>query len=152
MSSTPEPSAAQDWLVRLFSARNLWLCTVISVVVICMPPEGLSFDLCMYKNLTHAPCPGCGLTRSGANLVRGNFGRAIDYNPFGLVFMPTLFGLGLVALLPQSVRQAISNRLLPWAKPLWWACWLLLIAFVLHGVVRTIAVICGWATFPASWL
>src|SRR3712207_7945107 len=45
--------------------------------------DGLGVEMCAGKRLTNAPCPGCGMTRCGSNLVRGNVRRALQYHPLG---------------------------------------------------------------------
>lgn len=40
---------------------------------------------CFFKNLTGYPCPSCGVTRSVAQLFRGNFLVALYMNPLGLL-------------------------------------------------------------------
>jgi hypothetical protein len=52
----------------------------------------LSFaPACVFRELTHIPCPTCGSTRAGTHLLHGEFFAALTLNP--------LFTLGLFALL-----------------------------------------------------
>jgi hypothetical protein len=118
-----------------------------------MPPEkGLGINLCMMQRITGAPCPGCGVTRCGSNLVRGNFRRAFDYNPFGFILHPILFSLVCLSLLPDAVRAAFARRLLPWQRAMrifniaFWS------AFFVFGLVRWVAVMSGLMMFPPNWL
>jgi hypothetical protein len=41
--------------------------------------------ICMFKAITHLPCPSCGTTRSLILLARGEVWNAIMINPFGLI-------------------------------------------------------------------
>src|SRR5262249_28110375 len=121
--------------------------------VILLPPEkGLGINLCMMQRLTGAPCPGCGVTRSGSNLVRGNIRRAFDYNPFGLILHPILFGLVCLSLLPDAVRAAFARRLLPWQRTIRVFNMVFWTAFLIFGLARWVAVMSGIMTFPPNWL
>lgn len=41
--------------------------------------------LCIYKNITGYPCPGCGMTRSTISLFKGNIIESFFYNPLAIV-------------------------------------------------------------------
>lgn len=150
MNSASRPDS-QRWLAGFFCPLVLRLCAVLALLVACMPPEGLAVELCPAVRWTHAPCPGCGLTRCGAHLLRGQVGQAANLNPFGLLFIPGMFALGSLALLPTPWLERIKSRLEPVAAPariLWYT---LLAAFVIFGVFRWFSVIIGWEQFPARW-
>jgi hypothetical protein len=151
MSAPPQDS--QSWVMYLFSDRHLRLCALFSVIVVLMPPEGIpGLDLCVYKSLTGLPCPGCGITRSGSNLARGNFARAFNYHPFGPVLMPPIFLLGVMALLPRLWRDRVRSRVLTVANPLRRFYLALVVVFVVFGLLRSWCVFERWMTFPAEWL
>ncbi len=131
------------------ASRQTLLVLPIAAAVILMPPEtGLGIELCMFKNATGGPCPGCGVTRSCSNFVRGNFQRSIEFHPLGLILAPVLFGIAILSLLPGAVRKAFAERtgrcgrLLAIASILFWT------AFFAYGIVRWVAVMTGYMTFP----
>ena len=117
----------RSWVRRLMDDLTLRLSAVFILAVILMPAEGLGVDLCPSRVLTNAPCPGCGMTRSGANLVRGHFLRAVQYHPFGPVLIPIIAVLGFLGLAPQRggggrgrlwcAISGFSSRLAPPAWP-----------------------------------
>ena len=41
--------------------------------------------LCVYKNVTGHPCPGCGMTRSTISLFSGRLVESFFYNPLAIV-------------------------------------------------------------------
>jgi hypothetical protein len=41
---------------------------------------------CLFKEMAGLPCPFCGVTRSLASFIRGDFKLAFLYNPFSLLF------------------------------------------------------------------
>lgn len=144
-------SDSQRWLDEFFRPHVVRLCAVMAVLVVCMPPEGLSVDLCPSIRWTNAPCPGCGLTRCGANLLRGQVGQAVNLNPFGLVIIPAVFALGSLALVPPRWLGQISDRIVLLAAGARVACFTLLTAFLIFGALRWLLVITGCARFPAQW-
>ncbi len=48
---------------------------------------GTSYTLCLFKNLTDHPCPGCGSTRATLALMSGQLGTAFSYNPLATTFL-----------------------------------------------------------------
>lgn len=42
-------------------------------------------SVCVYKNITGFPCPGCGMTRSTISLFKGDFFQSIMWNPLAIV-------------------------------------------------------------------
>lgn len=50
-----------------------------------------SFDsfegVCMFKRITHIPCPSCGSTRTILSIFHGEFGNAFMYNPLGFAIL-----------------------------------------------------------------
>lgn len=146
-------AAAEDrsWVGRLLDDLTLRLCAVFLLVVILMPPEGLGVDLCPSRFVTHAPCPGCGMTRSGSNLVRGHFVRAMEYHPFGPVLIPVIAALSFLGLAPRHWRQAARHFLARYERHLRLLYGTGVAAFLTFGVVRWACVFFGWMSFPARW-
>lgn len=44
-------------------------------------------SICFIKNVTDIPCPSCGSTRSVISLLKGDFWKAIQYNPLGYLIV-----------------------------------------------------------------
>lgn len=66
-------------------------------------------SLCVLRNTTGLPCPGCGLTRSWVDLVRGNPGASLEHHRLGWLVM-----LYIVA---QAVRHGAWLAAPPWRPP-----------------------------------
>lgn len=136
-------------LPAFLASRQTLLTLPVLIVVILMPPEnGLGIDLCMLKNLTGAPCPGCGVTRSCSNFVRGNFRRSVQFHPLGLIFAPVLLGLAALSLLPGAVRKLVAERLSRYDRFLVIASILFWTVFFIYGAARWFAVMAGYLAFP----
>lgn len=63
-------------------------------------------SLCIFKNTTGLPCPGCGLTRSVVYAAHGLWHQAFTYHPFGPLFLVGL-GWGLAAAV-ISLRRPLN--------------------------------------------
>jgi hypothetical protein len=138
------------WLARTVDDLSLWACAAYAAVILVMPPEGIAaLELCPSVRWTQAPCPGCGMTRCGANLVRGRLRRAADYHPAGVVIVPLLFVAGAVGLLPRRCREAFRRGLLRRRRLAGRLGALLLGCFLVFGCARWWAVRTGRMSFPA---
>jgi hypothetical protein len=144
------PPERRYWLTAFIAGRQIRFCILILLIVVLMPPEaGLGIDLCMMHRMTGAPCPGCGVTRSGSNLFRGNFKRAIEYHPFGLILHPILVGLVCLSVLPGTVRAALARRMAGWKRVLQVLNGGFWFAFFAFGLIRWVAVMANVMSFPA---
>lgn len=47
-------------------------------------------SICLFRNWTGLPCPGCGLTHAGFALLKGNFVLAWHYNATIFIAIPLL--------------------------------------------------------------
>ncbi|MFL5342903.1 MAG: DUF2752 domain-containing protein [Gemmataceae bacterium] len=141
------------WLISWLTSRQLyWILLAVLYVVVQPPQGGLGEwgvpDMCTLHRTTGAPCPGCGMTRSGANIVRGHFGTALRFHPFGYVFMPVLFGLGVMSVLPMAWRVAVARRLQRRERALRLAYYAVIAAFLIFGLVRFVLVLADVVAFP----
>ena len=73
-------------------------------------------SLCLLRNVTGLPCPGCGLTRSWVDLVRGDLGASLGHHRLGWLIMLYVAAQairhGLWLAVPRSRRS--SDRLGGW--------------------------------------
>ena len=46
--------------------------------------------VCLFKRLTHIPCPSCGSTRSVLALLNGDITGAVMWNPLGIILLTLL--------------------------------------------------------------
>jgi Protein of unknown function (DUF2752) len=141
----------RSMLPSFLASRQLRLTLLVLLAVILMPPEdGLGIDLCVMRNFTGAPCPGCGVTRSCSNFFRGRFRRSVQFHPLGLIFAPVLLGLAVLSLLPAATRKLFAERLSRYDRLLVIASILFWTVFFIYGAVRWFAVMAGYIAFPPS--
>ena len=79
-------------LILLLSlAGYLWIgwCTASA------PLHGSAPAVCLFREVTHLPCPACGTTRSLILLMNGAFRKSFVMNPFGA---PLAAGLVIIPL------------------------------------------------------
>src|SRR5713226_884160 len=149
----PKATPTRFWLVDWLKSNHLRWILLVALYVIVQPPEKGLHDwgipeLCAFKRVTGSPCPGCGMTRAGANMIRGDFRRSFQFHPFGIVFIPTLFGLAFLSLFPRSVRAVLASgieRRVRWFRIF---CLVTLVAFVIFGLVRWVLVMAHVLAFP----
>ena len=78
---------------RLMTTDWFWaLCIVIGAVLIPAPSHNASTvlglpKLCIFRNITGIPCPGCGMTRSMIAAGHLHFKDAISFHPLGPVVL-----------------------------------------------------------------
>ncbi len=83
------------------------------------------------------PCPGCGLSRATASLLRGDWPGALAIHPFAPLVLVVLAMLLVAALAPRPVVLRLSNalRLVDARTRL---TFIVVTAFLVHGVVRLV--------------
>jgi hypothetical protein len=68
-----------------------WLLATLLLGIGCVflstwaPPEDPHLTVCFFRLATHTPCPGCGLTRSVAHLLKGDVRSSVAEHPLGPV-------------------------------------------------------------------
>ena len=104
MKATPHSHAA--------AGRNLhWLAVAPLAIFALMTMASPSDDgptLCPVALLTGVACPGCGITRAVAWLVRGDIGTALTYHPLAPL---------VVALIVVATGWAMGRRVRGWSAP-----------------------------------
>ena len=69
-------------------------------------------DICIFKNLTGLPCPGCGMTRSITSAVRGDFAGSFVHHRLGLltlIYILTQFLLSLGVVFISKFRDSLQH-------------------------------------------
>lgn len=68
-------------------------------------PEFMNRDqsLCIFKNITDVPCPGCGMGRASLSIFEGDFFTAVYYNILSIPFTVIVFVV-IIWLLYDLIR------------------------------------------------
>ena len=65
-------------------------------------PDNTCLPKCLFYQLTHCYCPGCGSTRAYYSLLHGDFGMMMRYNP---MLVPFAFVLVALICFPSLSRD-----------------------------------------------
>lgn len=85
--------------------------------------------ICIIKNLTNIPCPGCGLGRATLAFFNGNFIQSFHYHILGIP-LTTFIAVSFVALLIDAIKG--TNRFMEKIDQLiTWKIYLLFLALTL---------------------
>lgn len=80
--------------MTLARRNRLWLASpflAFGLLALFTPTDdGPTF--CLFALCTGTACPGCGMTRAAAHLVRGDIGMALSYHPLVLVAVLAVAG------------------------------------------------------------
>ena len=68
-------------------------------------------QLCLFKRLTHIPCPTCGFTRGGLLLLNVHLGQAWRCNPLLFFMLFFVFGITVFRIIfAKTVRVSLTKR------------------------------------------
>lgn len=90
---------------------------------------------CPMRHLLGLPCPGCGMSRAGVALLRGDLAQAMHWHAFSPLVAAIFLTLGVVAVLPEERRLAAAAAVARFERRRWMGL-LLLAAFVGYWVFR----------------
>lgn len=71
--------------IKSFILFGIIIIIYIGILIILPFNDFSPQQLCLFKNITGVPCPGCGLTRSYLALLKGNISHAFYYHPLFFV-------------------------------------------------------------------
>lgn len=107
---------------------------------------GLPGWVCPIRAATGIPCPGCGLTTSTVQLLRGNFVELFEIHAFAPVFLLVLLVMVAALILPVNPRQQLITFVDHLEARFGVTAWLLF-ALVVYWGVRLI----GFVSFPKNF-
>jgi hypothetical protein len=102
---TTEPILAPIIRRRVF-AGALGLIGVAQVIATLMRFPGWP---CPLLHATGIPCPGCGLSRACAELLRGHGRHAVTVHAFAPVAVAAIVLLVVATILPANARSSLAN-------------------------------------------
>ena len=115
MSEQKHPPA--NAIFTVLTADWFWsLCIVIGAILVPAPTPGATTvlglpKLCLFRNITGIPCPGCGMTRSLIATGHLHFEDALAFHPLG----PLVFIILITYSLAFLKRRRPDRRATPMA-------------------------------------
>lgn len=97
-----------------------------------------NFSICPLMNLTHIPCPLCGMSRAFIELSHLNFISAIKYNIFVIILFPLFIIIFIVQLLPFNIKKIIYKFCIKNISKIRITVIIIISLFILHGIIRII--------------
>lgn len=91
-----EPAENKSGKYR-FGAKELWTGFAVLLPLSVYWMVIGKIQLCIFRLFTGIPCPGCGLTRAGIALLKGDWRTSLEYHP--------LLGMVLLVLLTALCRK-----------------------------------------------
>ena len=99
---------------------------------------------CPVQSALGLPCPGCGLSRATAALLRGNWLAAFALHPFAPLVLAMLALLAVAALAPRAVVDQVADTLRV-VEARTRLTSILVAAFLAHGLIRFVL------AMPVAW-
>jgi ubiquitin-protein ligase len=67
-------------------------------------------SICLFKNIFHVNCPGCGMTRAISSIFHGRWLMAFQYNKLVVVVFPLLVFISLKTIIKDFRNQCRTVR------------------------------------------
>ena len=98
----------------LWAASALAAAALVALFSVWSPPDEPAFSLCLFRRLSRIPCPGCGLTRAVAALLRGDLRAAFAYHPAAPVLAAEAAALwlawGVALFARRPILEPVTRR------------------------------------------
>jgi hypothetical protein len=85
--------------------------SALAAAQVALTRAGLPAWPCPVLHALGIPCPGCGLSRASAELLRGDFAAAIHLHAFAPLLPFVLLLVGCAGALPEGPRRALLSGL-----------------------------------------
>lgn len=112
------------------------IAAVVLTATFFLPPHGLGISGCFFKDLTKAPCMGCGMTRAVTCVSHGRLDEAWSYHPFVFLLWPAVVLLaagGLISPFGRWLTRVFIPRHRALVSLVFWGVGA---AYLIFGVVR----------------
>lgn len=117
------------------------LALVVVVASALLPPQGLGIQMCAFKEVTHLPCMGCGLTRSFIALAHGDLKTTALMHPFGFLMFPLAVALLALLFVPTERRERMARTIEARMGAGDWLTTAFIVMFLAYGIGRLIWVL-----------
>jgi hypothetical protein len=79
----------------------------LAAAQVALVSAGLPAWPCPFLHALGVPCPGCGLSRASAALLRGDFAAAFQLHAFAPLLPVVLVVVGCAGVLPEAPRRSL---------------------------------------------
>jgi hypothetical protein len=108
-------SRRPPWPLWAVGVCLLWLGLGLTAVHLA-GAAGQVAKLCLFRRVTHLPCPTCGVTRGAQAILRGDILAALTYNPLAFSILAVVLAAFLLRLtIGRTVRVRATDRQRKWA-------------------------------------
>lgn len=110
-------ATSADQAGHRFELFGLIAAPLVAIAALLSVPVASGPTICPFALATGMACPGCGLTRACASLIRGDVSGALTFHPLVLVVGAWAMGFGVNRLRirrghPPLLSERTTNRLI----------------------------------------
>jgi hypothetical protein len=109
--------------------KDIQIFTIIYVLLIILSFYS-SISICPFYNLTHLPCPGCGMTRAIQSILTGDFYLALKYHLFSFIIIFIIL-IVLLSMISKKI-YTLLERFIKKEKFII----VFLIFIIIYGIIR----------------
>ncbi len=98
--------------------QRVWAAWIFGVAAahLALVGAGLTGWVCPIREVSGLSCPGCGLSTSALQFLRGAWRESFASHAFSPVFLLGLGALGVVAVLPGGPRRNVIGAIARWEE------------------------------------
>ncbi len=120
----------------IFNKIYLFIFSLIIILLYFLYFFGEKYSICILMNLTHIPCPFCGMSRAFSYLLHLKIMLSIQYNVLIVLYAAIFFGIIIIQLLPKKIKIKIYLKLINKIKLINTIFYSILIISLLFGILR----------------
>ena len=120
----------------IFNKIYLLLFSIIIILLFFLYFIEGKYSICLLMNLTHIPCPFCGLSRGFSYLLHLQFSTALKYNLLIILYAPVITGIIIIQILPKRIKINLYFILLKELKLINIFFNVLIIISLIFGIIR----------------
>ncbi|HOL57777.1 MAG TPA: DUF2752 domain-containing protein [Spirochaetota bacterium] len=127
--------------IRFFIFNHNLLWVLISIFVLSFGLYFIgedNFSVCPLMNITHIPCPLCGMSRAFIEFSHLHFFNAIKYNILVIFIFPFFITLFIIQLLPLSIKKKVYKLCIKNINIIRIVLIITIFLFIFHGIIRII--------------
>ncbi len=93
--------------IIMMKIKDIRKIVVVYIIIIFITFDS-TVSFCPFYNITHLPCPGCGMTKAIQNLLLGRFELALKYHFFSFVVLLIIL-ITLLSFINKKIYLILDN-------------------------------------------